>query len=132
MAFHVEGNALRSSQATEKSRHVALRSDLVDAIKARGSRPGHEQVSMGTESQMVSGNAGLESCENKDLTVGTNLEDCAAAVADIKIFRAVEGNAGCNAHPLGVGGHSPVRSDPIDRPIKARRNVHLTSPVKGD
>src|SRR5579863_2439344 len=132
MAFRVEGHALWTSQATEKSRHVALRSDLVDAIEARGGRPGHEQVSMGTESQMVSRDTGFESCENKNLTVGTDLENCAAAVADIKIFRAIEGNAGSNTHSLGVGGHGSVRSDPIHCPVKARRNVHLTTTVKSD
>src|SRR4029077_19692347 len=97
IAFRIEGHALGTSQTTEKSRHVALRCDLVNAIKTRSGRPGHEQVAMGAKSQMVCGNAWFESCEDEDLAVGANLENGAAAVADVKIVRAVEGNTCRNA-----------------------------------
>ena len=53
----------------------------------------------------------------------------------IKIFRTIEGNAGSNDHPLWqpVGGHGPVRSDPI-HPVPSNRDETyiLACPVEGD
>src|SRR5580692_5734025 len=87
---------------------------------------------MRAKSQVISGNAGLQSGEDENLTVRTDLENGAAAVADIKILRAVEGHTRGNAHALGIGRHGSVRSDTVNRPIVTRGNVHLSSPVKGD
>src|ERR1700730_2927089 len=87
---------------------------------------------MGTESQMISGDTWLKSSEDKDLTVGADLKNGPAAVADIKILRAVKGNAGSDAHTLGIGRHGPIRSDAVYGSIKARGNVHLTAWIESD
>ena len=87
---------------------------------------------MGAERQVISGDAWLESREDEDLAVGTDLENGSAAVADIKILPAVEGNPGRDTHAFGIGGHGPVRRDPVYGSIKARRNVHLSGTVKGN
>src|SRR5579863_8512755 len=101
IAIHVESDALWAPQAAEERRHVALGSDLVNAIKTGGGRSGDEQVSTGAESQVVGGNAWLECGEDKDLAIRPDLENCTAAVADVKIFGAVESDSGCYAHALG-------------------------------
>src|SRR5208282_2999796 len=117
IAFDIESNALGPSQPAEKSRHAALRRDLVNAIKTGRGRSGHEQISLRAESQVVRGNAWLESCEYEDLAVGADLENSSATVSDIKILRAVEGNAGRDAHALGIRGHGAVGSNAVDVPI---------------
>src|SRR5271167_3400819 len=49
LTFRVERDALRPAQTAEKSRHVALRRDFVDAIETGSGWPGYEQISVRTE-----------------------------------------------------------------------------------
>ena len=46
--------------------------------------------------------------EDEDLAVAPDLEDGSAAVADVEIALAVEGDAGGDSHAFGVRGHRAV------------------------
>src|SRR5690242_13716240 len=83
IAVHVEGQALRTSQATIEDSHCAVRVNPIDGIKARGSRSGHEQFTRSAESHVVGGDAGLQGGKNKNLPVAANFENGAAAVAHV-------------------------------------------------
>src|SRR5712691_9566696 len=128
----VERETLRASQAAEKVGDGAVRVDAVDRIEARRGRPGHEEIPTGIERKVISRDARFERGENEGLPIARNLEDGSAAVADVKILRAVKSDPGRNPHALGVGRHGAVRSHTVDRPIVARGNVHLTLAVEGD
>ncbi len=106
--------------------------NLVHGIETRGRGPGHEQVAVRTEGQVIGRDAGLDRGEDKNLTVFADLENRAAAIAYIKILGGIEGDPRRNSHALGVGGHGSVRRDPVHRAVEARGYVHLPGAVEGD
>ena len=61
--------------------------------------------------------------EDEDLAVASDLEDGSAAVADIEIAFAIEGDAGGDSHAFGVRGHRAVLGDAIDGAVVARGDV---------
>src|SRR4029077_8579282 len=87
IARYIKRQSLWASEAAEKRRNAAVGIDLVHGIKAGGRGAVNKQVSVGTTCQVVSEHAGLDGGENKNLPVFANLENRAAAVADVKIFR---------------------------------------------
>src|ERR1019366_4260252 len=60
--------------------------------------------------------------EDKNLAVGADLEDRAAAVANIEVLHAVEGNSGGHPHTFDENGHVAV----------GRHLVHETVVAAGD
>ena len=83
---------------------------------------GDVEVAVGAERQVVGGDGRLERGEDENLAVGADLEDRAAAVADIEILLAVESNSGGNPHAFDENGHVAV----------GRRLVHETVVAAGD
>ena len=112
--------------------HSPLRIDFVHGIKARGGRPGHKQIALRTECEVVRRDTRLQSGEHEHLLVGANLEDRAAAVAHIKILIPIKRDSRCDSHALGVGGHGSVRRYPIDRAVVPRGNIHLPLAIEGN
>src|SRR5260370_5814347 len=104
VAVDIKRQALRASQTAVKSRNAAMRVDLVHGIETRSRGTRDKQVSARPECQMVSGYAGFERGENKNLAIFADLENCPAAIADIKIFVGIKRDPGRNPHAL------PLRS----------------------
>ena len=109
----------------------SVRVDFVDAVEACAGR-GDEHIAVGSEGDVVRGNTRFERGEDENLAVAGNLEDGSAAVADIKILVAIEGDSGGDPHAFGVGRHGAVGRDFVDGFVVARRNVHLTLAVEGN
>ena len=57
---------------------------------------------------MIGGDGRLQRGEHENLAVGADLENGAAAVADVEVVFAVEGDAGGHAHALDVDRHVAV------------------------
>ena len=63
---------------------------------------------------------------------GRDLEDGAGAVADEEVAVAVEGDAGGDAHALGVGGDGAGGGDAVDGALGARAGVEGAAGVEGE
>src|SRR4029077_11314397 len=63
IAVYVESQSLRPSQTLVESAHRSVGIDFVYAV----GRPGHKQIALRTECQVIGGNAELERGKNKDL-----------------------------------------------------------------
>ena len=63
-----------------------MRIDLVHAVKAGCCGSGHEEIALRSEGEVIRGHTGFQSREHEDLAVARDLENSAAAVADIEIF----------------------------------------------
>src|SRR6185503_9652506 len=111
-------------------RDRSVRIDFVDCVKTRGGRSGHVQASIRSQRQVIGRDARLERRVNVNLPITRNLEDCPAAVSDEKVKVLVEGYAGCNAHPFGVGGDGTVLGDAVNRSIIARRNIKVAVSIQ--
>ena len=131
VAVDVEGEALGTTEATVEHRDFAFRTDHVYGVEAAGRGPGDVEVAVRAERQVIGGDAGLESGEDVDLAIASDLEDGAAAVADEEIFLGVEGDASGDAHAFGVGGHGAVRGDAIHRAVEARGDVEMAGAIEG-
>ena len=106
--------------------------DLVYAVETRSCGAGDKQITLRAEGEMIGGNAGLERGEDEHLLVAGNLENSAAAVADIEILFAVKSNSGGDSHAFGVGCHGAVGRHAIDGAVIARRSIHLALAIEGD
>src|SRR6516165_6467653 len=80
---------------------------------------------------MIRGHGWFQSGEHKNLPVLADLENGAAAIADIQVSLAVERDAGGHTHPLDEGRHVPCRGDLIDETLVAAGNVQQPVTVKG-
>jgi len=70
-----------------------VRIDFVDAVEAGSAGSGNEHIAEGSEGDVISGDAGFEGCEDKNLAVAGDLENGSAAVAYVEILLAIEGNS---------------------------------------
>src|SRR5580692_1561971 len=132
VAGRVKSQPLRASQAAVKRVHSPLRIDSMYTVKTRCGRPGHKQVALRTESQVVCRDARLQSGKHEDLLVASNLKDGTAAVAYIEILVAIKSNSRGDSHPFGIRGHASVRSHAINCAVMPRRNIHLSLAIEGD
>src|SRR5271165_4248626 len=81
---------------------------------------------------MVGRDAGLNGCEDKNLAITADLKDSSAAITDVEAALAVEGDAGRNAQPLGVGSHRAILRYPIDSAVVARGDVEASIVAEGE
>ncbi len=109
-----------------------MRIDFVDRVVAGGAWSGDEEIALRAEGEVIGGDAGLEGGEDEDLAVAGDLEDGAAAVADVEVLLAIEGDSGGDAHAFGVHRHGSVGRDFVDGLIVARGNIHLVIAVESD
>src|SRR6185503_6028818 len=89
---------LRPSEPREKPVDFAVRRNAINGIEAGRGRPGHVQIIVETESEMIGGDARLERRENKNLFARADFENAAASIAHVKIAVAIERNTGRDAH----------------------------------
>src|SRR5579859_746744 len=120
VAFDIESQALRTSQSAVKHGHGSVRVDLINAVEAGRAGTGDEHVSVGAEREVIGSNARLERREHENLAVARDLENRSAAVADVEIFFAIEGNSGGDSHAFGVGGHGAIGRDFVDSLVVPR------------
>src|ERR1051326_6962117 len=130
--FGVEGEALGTSESAVESGDGSVQVNAVDGVEAGSRGAGDEEVAVGSERQVIGGDTRLESGEDKNLAVAGNLEDGAAAIADVEVLVLVKGDAGGDAHALGVGRHGAVGRDLVHRPVVARGDVQLSGTIEGD
>ena len=130
-ALLVERHALRAAEAAIEDLHFAFVRDAVDGIEAGGGGAGDVEVAIGAERQMVGGDRRLQRGENEDLAVGADLEDRAAAVADVEVLLGVEREPGGDAHALDEHGHVAVGRDLVDDAVVAAGNVEHALRVEG-
>ena len=127
----IERHALRPAQAAIEDFHLAVVGNAVDAIEARGGGAGDVEVAVRTERQMVGGDGRLERGEDEDLAVGADLENGAAAVADVEVVLAVEGDAGGDAHAFHVDRHVAGGRDLVDEAVIAAGDVEQALGIEG-
>src|ERR1035437_6882178 len=122
-ALLIEGHALRAPEAAVEGLHLALVRDAEYRVEAGGGGPGDVEIAVGTEGQVVGRDGIFLGGEDEDLAAGTDLEDGTAAVADIEIVFAIEGNSGSHAHAFHVHAHVAVGRDLVDEAIVAAGDV---------
>src|SRR3954464_9806198 len=81
---------------------------------------------------MISSYGWFERREDKDLSVGIDLEDRTGAVADVQIAVAIERDAGGDSHAFGVRGDSAIGGDAVDGSFGARAGVEVAFAIEGE
>ena len=119
ISFNIEGHALRTSQPAIKDADGSMLINAIDRVEAGSGGPGNVQDSVRTEGQVIGGDAGLESGEDKNLAVAADFEDGSAAVPDVEILLAVKSDAGSDAHALCVRRHGSIGRNFVHRAIEA-------------
>src|SRR5260370_578693 len=109
IALYIKSQTLRTSQTAVEHGHGSLGVDFVDAVETGSAGAGDEHIAVGAEGDVIGGDARLQRREDKNLAVASDLENGSAAIADIEIFRGIEGNPGRDSHALGVGRPSTSR-----------------------
>src|SRR5579884_120689 len=79
---------------------------------------------------MIGGDGRFERSEHVDLARAADFEDGAAAIADIKIFLAVESDSGCDAHALDEYRHIAAARDLIHNPVVTAGDIEDSLAVK--
>src|SRR4029077_1102353 len=128
IAFAVESQALGSAEPSIKGGHCAVGINLENAIV----RAGDIKIAVWAKGEVIGRDADLQSRKDEDLLVARDFEDCAVAVANVKAFVTIKGDAGSDSHTFGVGGHGAIRGDPIHGAIVAGRDVHVSLAIEGD
>ena len=137
VAFNVERHALRTAEAGEEGRGVAVAVDGVDGLAGGGGGAGDEEGSGFVEGEVVGGYRGLQGGEDEDFAGfggvgGGDLEDGSGAVADEEVAVAVEGDAGGDAHAFGVGGDGAAGRDAVDGSVGSGAGVEVAFGVEGE
>src|SRR6266403_6404457 len=89
----IERQTLRTSKPAIKHGNIAALRDAINAIVARGSRPGHIQITARMKRQVIRSQRRLQRRENEDLPARAKLENSSAAVSNVQMFRRVKRNA---------------------------------------
>ena len=127
----VEGDALGAAEALVEDGGGAVGVDGVDGLVGAGGGAGDEECSGGIEGEVVGGDGGLEGGVDEDFAAaaggggGGDLEDGAGTVSDEEVAVAVEGDAGGDAHALGVGGDGAGGGDAVDGAFGAGAGVEV-------
>src|SRR5690242_19588918 len=79
----IERHPLRPPQPAGKRLHVSALRDSVNAVVARGRRPGHKQLTVRMKRQVIRGDRRLQGGEYENFPAWTDLENRPAAVADV-------------------------------------------------
>src|SRR5580693_2050637 len=116
----IKSHSLRTAQPAIKHADFAVRIDLMNRIEARGRRSRYVQITVIAEGQVISGNTRFDRSENENLPIAPDLEDGSAAIADVQVALAIEGNAGCHAHTFGIRRHRPILRDAVHGAIVPR------------
>src|ERR1039458_10127848 len=75
VVVNIDRQSLRTSESTVEDAHGTVRIDLLNGIEARSRGPGDVQISVAAEGEMISGDAGLQHGEHKDLAVTIDFEN---------------------------------------------------------
>src|SRR5579883_307955 len=130
-ALLVEGHALGPAEAAIEGLDFALAGNPVDGIEAGSGGAGDVEIAVGTKREVVGRDGGFQRGEDEDLAVGADLENGAAAVADVKVAFAVEGEAGGYTHAFDVNRHVAVGGDLVDETVVAAGDVEHPLLVEG-
>src|SRR5690349_2863837 len=93
IALHIERQALRTAKAAIEDCSCSVRIDGIDGIEAGSRRSGDIEIAIRPEGKMIGRNAGLERREDEDLTVARDLENGAAAIANVQVLLMIKGDA---------------------------------------
>src|SRR5665213_2550165 len=130
VSLAIECQALRAAKAAKKRADFALLIDAQDAVKTRCRRSGDKQFACGAERQVIGRDGRLDHGENKNLAVGINFKNCAAAVAYKKVSNRVEGDACRDAHTFHPQLRAAIRRDAMNRSIVAAGNIQIPVAVE--
>src|SRR5216683_1723658 len=126
----IQSQALRPPEATEENAHIAALRDFVDAVKTGGRRPGNVQIAAGMKRQVISGDGGLERGKNKDLAARADLENRAAAVANVQIAVVIERDAGGDAHAFDPLLGAAIGRDAMYRSVVAAGDEQIAHAIE--
>src|SRR6185312_4040845 len=118
-----ERHALRAAEPTVESLNVAVVADLVYTVEARSGGAADVEVLMRSPRQMVRRDRGFNSRVHENLPCGTDLEDRAAAIADVEIALRIEADTGRHAHAFHEHRHIARLRHLIDNAIETAGNV---------
>src|SRR5262245_33593884 len=102
MTFNVETESLRAPKTCEEALDFSGWRYAIDRIEAGRRRSGHIKKVVEAECKMISSDTWFERRVDKDLFVGSDLENAAAPVADVKITVMIEGDTGSDTHPFRI------------------------------
>src|SRR5580704_19251627 len=93
-SLNIEGQSLGTSQAGKEFVDLTAWRDAVDRVETGGCRPCNVQVIVETERHVIGGHARFERGVDEYFLVRADLENAAAAIADVQVTVVIEGNAG--------------------------------------
>ncbi len=126
----IEREALRAAQAAEKYADFAGGRNSVDAIEARSGGAGDEKFAGGTECQMIGRERRLERGEDENFAVRADLENRAAAIADVEIAAFVERDARGDAHAFDPLHRAAVGRNAVDGAVIAAGNEKIAVAIE--
>src|SRR5690349_21193638 len=101
------------------------------AIEAGGGGSGYVKIFVGPERQMVGRYRRFERGEHVNLPLAADLEDGAAAIADVEIAVRIEDDASGHAHAFHINCAVARRRHAVDVPLLAAGNVEHVVVVDG-
>src|SRR5580698_4481774 len=111
---------------------MPVRRNALDGIETRGIRAGNVETLVRSEGQVVRGDRWLDGGENVDLAFAADLEDGAAAVADVKKTLLVECEAGSDAHSFDINSEVPAGRDLIYHSVMTAGRIENSFGVHGE
>ncbi len=130
IAGDVGGDSLGTAEAAKVDRRAAIGVDAMDAVVAGGGGAGDVESAIRTEGHVIGGDAGFESREDESLRIARDLEDGAAAIADVEIAAGVEGDGGGDSHAFCINGSGAFWRDAMNGALVAGGDVQITVGVE--
>src|SRR6202020_2108478 len=97
-----------------------------------GGGPAHVKVLIRSPGKMVGGDGRFDGGEDEDLAVGADLEDGAAAIADVKVVLMIESQTRGHTHALHEDGHVAIGADLINHAVEPAGDVDITVAAHSD
>ena len=119
-----------SSQPAEKNTDVAALCDAMNTVETGGRRSGDVEIAIRMKRQVVSGDGRLKRCKNKNLPVRADLENGAAAVADVKIPSMVEGDPRGDTHAFHPLLGAAIRRNAMNGAVVAAGNEKISRAIQ--
>src|SRR5262249_22801540 len=99
-------------------------------IETRRRGTGHVKIAARPERHMVRGDRRFERSENEDLSCRADLENRAAAVADVEVALLVECQAGGDSHALDENRHVAIGRYLVHDPVHPAADVKRSLTVE--
>ena len=121
---------MRPAEAAKEDADLASLRDAVHAIEAGCRRSRDVEIAVRVKRQVISGDGRLKRGKNKNFAASANLENRAAAVAHVQVFRMVERDPRGDAHAFDPLLRAAFGRDAMDGAVVAAGDEKISLAVE--